>query len=45
MGFALYGTIEAVLSGDSQKVLTSVLLLFFLIGGVLLIEKKFAQKK
>jgi|GEM_PF-3527452 hypothetical protein len=45
MGFALYGTIEAVLSGDSQKVLTSVLLLLFLIGGVFIIEKKFAQKK
>lgn len=45
MGFTLYGGIEAILSGDRSRIISSIGLLIVLAGGVLLIEKKFKGSK
>lgn len=43
-GFALYGLIQAILEGDGSKIAFSAGIVVFLIAGILLIEKKFADQ-
>jgi hypothetical protein len=45
MGFALYGFIEAVLSGNGEQIAITGAILLFLVAGVFMIEKKFSKQK